>query len=489
MHSEMPIHLQVRTYVIDFNYYLVFYSLSLSGINLSLLFLSAISANKQLRLWRAKGTSMLFKKRMLPSISVIAPAYNEEKTIINSTNSLLNLEYPDYELIIVNDGSKDATLQTLIRHFNLTRVNYHVREKLETRAIRGIYMNKNQPKLIVVDKMNGGKADALNTGINVSRKEYFCCIDADSLLDQDALLKLASLTLDENIETPALGGNVFPINGSAVDQGMIRKRKISDNPLVRLQTIEYLRAFMTGRTGWEQINSLMIISGAFGLFRKERVVNIGGYLTQSGIYQRNTVGEDMELVVRINRFMREKRQRYRVRYAFNANCWTEVPEDVVSLKNQRFRWQRGLLDTLFIHKKMIFNPSYGRIGFLAMPYFFIFEMLGPLIEVQGYLMVVLAFFLGLLNAEMVLLLLIASVLLGMVISVASLLLVDLNIEDLSVKAIIVLISYAFLENLGPRQLLSIARVGAYIEAVKNPDGWNKGERIGFTDEQAIEEKA
>lgn len=232
--------------------------------------------------------SLLFKKNLLPSISVIAPAYNEEKTIIESVNSLLNLKYPDYELIIVNDGSKDNTLGVLIKYFDLTRVDYIYDCKINTKPVRGVYMNKSMPKLVVVDKENGGKADSLNAGINISKKEYFCGIDADSLLEDDALLKLASLTLDTSIETPALGGNIFPINGCTIERGMIKNIGIPRSRLARFQTIEYIRAFMAGRLGWAWMNSLLIISGAFGLFRKERVIHAGGYLTSSGKYAKDT---------------------------------------------------------------------------------------------------------------------------------------------------------------------------------------------------------
>jgi cellulose synthase/poly-beta-1,6-N-acetylglucosamine synthase-like glycosyltransferase len=278
-----------------------------------------------------------------------------------------------YELIIVNDGSKDKTLDVLIQYYDLIRVDHIFEYKLNTKPVRGIYMNRSIPKLVVVDKENGGKEDSLNAGINISRKEYFCGIDADSLLEDDALLKLASLVLDEGVETPALGGNVFPVNGCAIERGQIVNIQIPKKSLARFQTMEYMRAFMAGRLGWAKINSLLIISGAFGLFRKERVIRAGGYLTSRGKYAKDTVGEDMELIVRINRLMREIGIKYRIRYAYNANCWTEVPEDLQSLKRQRYRWHRGLIEILTFHKRMLFNPRYGRIGLLAMPYFLIFS--------------------------------------------------------------------------------------------------------------------
>ena len=476
----MPFIDQVKIYIIDFNYYLAFYSSAINLLYLILLGLSFVSVAKQIKLWNMKGMTMLFKKRMLPSISIIAPAFNEEKTIIESTNSLLNLKYPDYELIIMNDGSKDSTLDVLINYFELVRVDYDFECKLKTMPVRSIYMNHSIPKLIVVDKENGGKADSLNAGINISNKDYFCGIDADSLLEEDALLKLASQTLDEGVETPALGGNIFPINGCSVSRGLITEVRIPKNNLARFQTIEYMRAFMAGRLGWALINSLLIISGAFGLFRKERIIDIGGYLTSSGKYGKDTVGEDMELVVRIGRLMRELDLKYRVCYAFNANCWTEVPEDLKSLKRQRYRWHRGLIDILTFHRKVMFNPKYGRMGIIAMPYFFIFEVIGPLIEIQGYVMILLAFLLGLLNPFLAAMLFVTTILLGTLVSLSSLLIAEKNLSYFKYKDIAILILYSILENFGPRQLFSFWRVSGFFNLLKKPTGWGKLERKGFT---------
>lgn len=471
---------QIKIFVIDFNYYLAFYSMAVSIIYLTLLVLSNISAKKQVKLWKIKNKSLLFKKKMLPPISIIAPAYNEEKTIIESTNSLLNLKYPDYELVIVNDGSKDNTLDVLIKYFDLVRVDYIFDYKLNTKPARGVYMNRSMPKLIVVDKENGGKADSLNAGINISNKEYFCGIDADSLLEDESLLKLASLTLDEGIETPALGGNIFPINGCTVERGQIKNIKIPENKLARFQTIEYIRAFMSGRLGWAYLNNLLIISGAFGLFRKERVISVGGYLTSSGKYRKDTVGEDMEMVVRISRLMRELGHKYRICYAFNANCWTEVPEDLKTLKKQRYRWHKGLIDILTFHKKMLFNPRYGSTGTVAIPYFFIFEMIGPIVEIQGYIMVVLAFMLGLLNKEIALILFVSTILMGVLISVSSLFIAEKDTKYFKLKDLCILIIYSIVENFGPRQLFSFWRVGGYLNMLRKPSEWDKAERKGFS---------
>ncbi|MDD2620690.1 MAG: glycosyltransferase [Syntrophomonadaceae bacterium] len=468
-----------KQYVTSSTYYLAFYSAAVNLSYLLLLGFSFLGASQQFKLWSIKTESMLFKKNFLPTVSIIAPAYNEAKTIIESANSLLNLKYPDYELIIVNDGSKDKTLEVLIDYFELVRIDYLYEKQLKTMPVRGIYICKAIPELIVVDKENGGKADSLNAGINISTKEYFCGIDADSLLEEDALLRLASMTLDQVHETPALGGNILPINGCTIDHGLITAAEIPKNRLARFQTIEYLRAFMAGRLGWSYINSLLIISGAFGLFRKERIIKVGGYLTSAERYAKDTVGEDMELVVRVCRLMRELGLKYKVCYAFHSNCWTEVPEDIKSLKKQRYRWHRGLIDILSFHKKIMFNGRYGRMGLLAFPYFLIFEVFGPLIEIQGYIMVLVAFAFGLLNNIVIAALLIAIILLGILVSLSSIWLAERELNILSYKSTFLLILYSVLENFGPRQLFSLWRVGGYFKMFQKSTGWGEMKRKGF----------
>ena len=476
-----PIIEQLRTYVIEFNHYIIYYAMSISVIYFILLLLSYMNVNKQVKLWKLKNMSLMFKKGMLPTISIIAPAFNEEKTVIESVNSLLNLEYPDYELILVSDGSTDKTLERLIQTYNLKRVDFVYKEEITTKSVRGIYLNSSLPRLIVVDKENGGKGDSLNVGINISKKEYFCGIDADSLLEGDALLRLASMTLDQGTETPALGGNILPVNGLSVKNGQIKDVRLPRGILGKLQTIEYTRAFKAGRLGWAQINGLLIISGAFGLFRTERVISAGGYLTKSGAFHRDTVGEDMELVVRIARSMKEENLKYKICYSYNANCWTEVPEDYNSLKKQRYRWHKGLIDNLTFHSKMLFNPRYGVNGLISMPYFFIFEMLGPMIEVQGIIMVILAFFLGLLNIKIAILLFIFTVMTGILISTASLVILEKDSSIFSKRDVLTLFFYAIIENFGPRQMISLWRVGSYFSMMRKPASWDKAERKGFNE--------
>ena len=469
----------LRLFVKEFNYYFAYYSISINFIYFSLLILSFLHVRRQRKMWEIKDESFLFKKKMLPSISIIAPAHNEEMTIIENVNSLLNLQYPDQELVVVNDGSSDATLQTLIGEFKLKKVDRLYSKPLETKAVKGIYINENIPKLIVVDKVNGGKADALNAGINISSKEYICSIDSDSILEDDALLKLVSAVLDEDVETPALGGNVFPVNGCKVDRGVIQEKHVPRSLIGKFQTVEYIRAFMAGRLGWSYINNLLIISGAFGLFRRERGISVGGYLTSSGRYGKDTVGEDMEIVVRISRRMREMKKKYRIRYAFNANCWTEVPENLQSLKRQRYRWQRGLIELMYFHKKMIFNPRYKSTGFLSMPYYFTYEVMGPIFEVQGYIAIVLAIFLDVMYWDIAILLFVSVIMTGTLVSISSLIIAEHSGKMFGGKDTIRLLLCAFFENFGMRQYFSLLRVRGYINVFTSSGRWEKAERKGF----------
>ena len=470
----------VKLYVVDWNYYLIFYSTAVSSIYLVILFFSALGAHRQQRYAASKKKTFLFRRSMLPSISVIGPAFNEEANIIESVNSLLNLRYPDHEVIIVNDGSTDRTLNSLIEYFMLEKVDWISRAGIHTRPIRAVYKNPSHPKLTVVDKLNGGKADSLNTGINLASKEYFCAIDADSLLSEDALLHVASACIDSNEETVAVGGNILPVNGCVVHRGALESIQTPSNVIANFQFTEYLRAFMAGRIGWAYLNSLLIISGAFGIFRRDRVVECGGYLTHAGRYGLDTVGEDMELVVRLTRMMYDKRQRFSVGYAHNANCWTEVPEKMNTLLRQRDRWHRGLIEILSFHRDMIGSPKYGKIGLTAMPYFFLFEILGPWVEVQGYLMLLPALLFGLLNSSTAIWLFIASVMLGVFVSISALIIAEQEIMRFRLRDVLKLFSYAIVENFGFRQLMSGWRIVGYINLLRGRQGWGKMQRRGFT---------
>lgn len=465
--------------VVSINTYLVVYFMTVNAIYLLLLMISIKGAEDRIDLWNIKKQTFLFEHDVLPSISIIAPAYNEEKSIIESVTSLLNLKYPKYEVIVVNDGSKDRTIDVLIKHFELERKHPFFKLKLKTRQLRGVYVNKRIPNLIVIDKQNGGKADALNLGINVAKSDYVCGIDADSLLEEEALLKLMSVTLDDTKEHIALGGNIVPVNGCKVDKGKIEHQGLSDQPIVKFQTLEYLRAFTTGRIGWSKINSLLIISGAFGLFNRKTLIETGGYLTISGELKKDTVGEDMELVVRLTYQALKKKMPYRVDYVHHANCYTELPSDMKTLLKQRNRWQRGLLDILSYHRKILFNPKFKQPGMIAFPYFFIFEMIGPFIEALGYLMLITGLIMGILNGPLVIMLLIATIGLGIWVSLFSLWIAERKQVFYSTGETLNLILTAIIENFGYRQIMSLHRVISTFSALKESGSWGSQVRTGF----------
>ena len=477
--GDWSLYAHVTQFVLDFNYIIAYYSIAVNSSYILLLICSLFALNKQVKYWRMKKNAFLFRPRILPGISIIAPAHQEEASILESANSLLSLNYPNFEVILVNDGSTDDTLNRLIQHFKLEKIERYIPQRLKTLPVRGVYANRNIPRLLVIDKANGGKADSLNVGINVSQKEFICGIDADSLLEKDSLIKLATVITDTPTETVAVGGNIFPVNGCTVDKGSLTDINIPDSHLARFQTIEYLRAFMAGRLGWASLKSLLIISGAFGLFNKDRVVEVGGYLTSSERYRKDTVGEDMELVVRLNRHMLEQKLPYSILYAFNANCWTEVPESVKMLHRQRDRWQRGLIDIMFFHRIMQVNPRYGRIGLVVMPYYFLFELLGPFIEFQGYVMVALAFFLGLLDLNIALLLFVSTILLGLLVSIFALAIAEKDNDYFPGPYMITMLLYAFIENFGVRQLISFWRITGFFSALRQTASWGKMERKGF----------
>lgn len=469
----------LKKLILDYNHFLIYYFLVINFVYLVLLFFSWKGSLKQSRNWKLKDKGLLFKAGLLPSISILLPAFNEEKNIIESINSLLALDYPDYQLIIVNDGSSDNTLETVIRAFNLKKRDLHYNPQIHTKAIQFFYNNPEFPKLLLLDKENGGKADSINAGINLAKKDYICVIDADSVLEQDSLLKITSFVLDTEKEAVACGGNIIPVNGCLMKKGRIIQKHLPQKSIARFQTAEYLRSFMTGRTGWANLGSLLIISGAFGLFKKSRVLEIGGFLSSSGLYKRDTVGEDMEMVVRLKRHLLEKNYNHHIHYAYDANCWTEVPESLVELYKQRERWQRGLIDIIAFHKKMLFNPFYRNTGLFALPYFYLFEIIGPLIECSGYLCIILAFFLGFLSWQLALLLFASSIGFGLIISCIAFIIFNRQAGFSSFKSNLILLGTVILENFGFRQLMNIFRFSGFFRSFGKGRGWLIQKRKGF----------
>ncbi|MEQ8686476.1 MAG: glycosyltransferase [Imperialibacter sp.] len=364
---------------------------------------------------------MILSSPLAPSISLVAPAYNEGLTIIENVKSLMSIEYNNYDIIIVNDGSKDDSLEKMQQAFDLKKVDFLIDRTLPCNDIRAIYKSQNRAykKLIVVDKVNGGKADALNAGINISNKELVACIDVDCIIQPDALLKMVKPYLEDRENTVAIGGVVRIANSCIVEEGRLIKVNLPESLLARFQVLEYMRSFLLGRMAWSRLNGLMLISGAFGLFKREVVLTVGGY-------DKSTVGEDMELVVRIRRKLTEIGRKAKVIYVPDPLCWTEAPSDRKILGRQRNRWMRGTIETLSRHRKICLNPKYGLLGVLSYPYWFMFELLAPWIELSGLLFFVYLTLAGFVNWGYTLTLLLFVYLFSIFISVLTLLFEEIS---------------------------------------------------------------
>ncbi|MBG48241.1 MAG: glycosyl transferase family 2 [Pseudozobellia sp.] len=337
--------------------------------------------------------SKIMASPLSPSITIIAPAYNEGLTIVENIRSLMSLRYVNYEVMVVNDGSKDDTLQKMIDAYDLEKIDFKIDPNWKNKPIRGVYKSPHRAfsKLTVIDKENGGKSDALNTGMALSTSRYVGCIDVDCLLLPDALLHVVkSLYQRSEKRVIAVGGVIRVANSCIIEGGQLEEIRLPKNWLARFQLLEYTRSFILGRMAWGRIDSLLIISGAFGFFDREIALEVGGYDT-------GTVGEDMEIVFKMRRHMHDRREPYTIEYIPDPLCWTEVPEDVKILVNQRDRWARGNLETLFKHKDMFFNSKYGRLGLLSYPYWFFYEWLAPLMEFFGFFTIILFMYLGILN--------------------------------------------------------------------------------------------
>ena len=463
-----------------FNFYDYFVLSYFVVINVIYLFLMAISLPTILNYIRKNQIVdylRILQSEFAPAVSIIVPAYNEEKTIIDSVQALLKLKYSKFEVVVVNDGSSDSTRSKLIDTFNLMKVHKRYEEFLPTKAVRGVYRScvSAYDRLVVIDKENGGKADALNCGVNLTSSQLVCAIDADSLLEQDALLKVVKPYLEDPGRVIAVGGIVRIVNGSAVRNGYVEKVRLSDRALPVFQVVEYLRAFLTGRIGWSAIDGLLVISGAFGLFKRDAVIEAGGYNPK-------TVGEDMELVVRMHRLMREKKVDYKVIFVPDPVCWTQAPEDVGMLRRQRNRWQRGLIDTLRIHKKMVLNPKYGVIGMFSLPYFLFFETLGPFVELTGISFVTASYIFGWVNSLFFVTFLAVAILYGIFLSVGAILLEEYSFHRYPHPGdLLKLVAFGIIENFGYRQMTVWWRVKATVDYFRGVRSWGTMSRVGFAD--------
>ena len=450
-------------------------TLVIFGSYLFLGIFSALALRKYLRKNSYINYNSLVLSPLSPRISIIAPAFNESKTIIDNVRTLLSLYYNNFEVILVNDGSTDNTFEKIIKAYELIKVNYYFDYRIACERIRGVYKSTNPSynRLIVIDKNNGGKADSLNAGINICQNSLFVSIDADSIIEVDSILKLVKPFLEEKqSKVIGTGGVIRIVNSCDVERGHIREIHLPKRILPRLQVLEYTRAFLLGRIAWSWLDGLLLISGAMGIFDRETVINAGGYSIK-------TVGEDMELVLRMRRYMADKKEKYEVTYIPDPLCWTEVPSDLKSLRKQRTRWTRGLAESLITHRKMFFNMKYGRLGMLGYPYWFFFEWLSPLIAFSGLVYTLFLVLTNSLNWPFFLLLFTFVYTFAVSLSTWAILFEEITFHKYRRKRDILRLLFSALLEPFFYPVHTYFAVRGNIEALRGKKGWGKAERSGF----------
>jgi cellulose synthase/poly-beta-1,6-N-acetylglucosamine synthase-like glycosyltransferase len=411
---------------------------------------------------------------LVPPITIIAPAHNEEGSIRVAVRNLLELDFPQLEVIVVNDGSEDRTFEEMREEFRLRLVRAIYVPEAKSAQVRGLYRSEVDARLLVVDKAPGGsKADAVNAGLNAATSPYVCIVDADSILERDALLRIMMPILNDPERVVAVGGIIRVLNGSEIAGGQMRRVRLPRKSIEVIQVVEYLRAFLIGREAWGQGNMLMIISGAFGVFRTDLVRAVGGYRPQA-------IGEDFDLVARLHRYLRQQGVDYSIQFVPDPMCWTEVPSDLRSLGRQRARWQKGLLDVLWPNRDMLFKWRYGRIGFVALPYLWLFELLAPVIEIGGIATIILAACLGALSREFFGQFLLFGYAFATMISIGAVLQEEITFKRYNDwQDVVRLVGYCFLEHFPYRQLHMVWRLQGLWQYLRGDNVWRPVTRKGL----------
>jgi len=456
----------------DANFAILVYFLALNSFYALLLVLSIPEIWEQTRLAEDEDFQRLMQSDALPPITILVPAYNEQKTIEASVTAILALHYRNYEVVVVNDGSKDGTLEALRHAFDLYEIPRTYPETISTKPLRALYRSRARTKLVVIDKENGGKADSLNAAINASRFPLVIAVDADTLIEPDALLRLTRPFLLGR-RVAAVGGTVRVANGCVVKHGQVMDARVPRRLLPGIQVVEYLRAFLFGRLGWNRLGGNLIISGAFGLFRKDHLLAVGGYDATS-------IVEDLDLVVRLHRYLRGHKIRYEIPFIPDPVAWTEVPESLRVLARQRGRWQRGLVAAMWQYRGMLFNPRYGRVGLIAVPFYALGEMLAPLVEVFGYVIIVAGLIAGVVNVSFALLFILVAWGYGMLLSLWAVVLEEVSFHRYRrLGDLVRLVLFATLENFGYHQCGVWWRLGAFFTPRGRKHVWGEMTRRGF----------
>jgi cellulose synthase/poly-beta-1,6-N-acetylglucosamine synthase-like glycosyltransferase len=456
------------------NHALFWYYLASNFAYLIMLIVALKTSAMHQRRLESHRLSWIKETPMAPPITIIAPAHNEAASIRFAVRNFLELDYPQLEIIVVNDGSEDRTFEEMKEEFRLRPVRAVYVQEAMSAPVRGLYRSEVDARLVVIDKESGGsKADAVNAGLNAATSPYVCVVDADSILERDGLLRIMVPVLEDPKRVVAVGGIIRVLNGSEIAGGLLRRVRLPRESIEVIQVIEYLRAFLIGREAWAQGNMLTIVSGAFGLFRTDLVRAVGGYRASS-------IGEDFDLVARLHRHLLEKRADYQIRFVPDPMCWTEVPSDLKSLGRQRQRWQKGLLDVLWPNRDMLFRPRYGRIGCFALPYMWIFELFAPVFELAGIVTIILAASLGVLSREFFLQFLIFGYAFATVISIGSVLQEEITYKRYNDwQDVVRLVSYCFLEHFPYRQMHMVWRLEGLWQYLRGDNVWRPLRRKGL----------
>jgi cellulose synthase/poly-beta-1,6-N-acetylglucosamine synthase-like glycosyltransferase len=469
MEAVFPIVTQI---LVKGQFVVLVFFLAVNGWYLVLLVSSLLEMRRHMLLIADESRHLLLSSTLSPTISILAPAYNEQATIEGSLRALLALQYPRLEVIVISDGSKDQTVQILIERFDLVPVKTIYEKRIKTKPVRNLYRSSTYPSLVVVDKENGGKADALNVGLSFARSELVCAMDADTLIEADGLQRMVRPFLYAT-DVVATGGTIRVVNGSEVKFGRILRTRVSTNALAGIQVVEYLRAFLFGRLGWNRLGGNIIISGAFGLFRRESVVSAGGYLD-------DTVGEDMELVLRLKRLSYERSGPGTIAFVPDPVAWTEVPESVRVLGRQRDRWHRGLADVLWRHRGMFLNPRYGVTGLFVFPYYVFVELLAPVLEAVGLISLAFGLVTGALDWKFAALFCLTAYGLSTALTAFTLILEDISFHRYNTfRDRGLLFWWALMENLGYRQMTVYWRLRGLWKFLRGSKDWGVMDRKGF----------
>jgi cellulose synthase/poly-beta-1,6-N-acetylglucosamine synthase-like glycosyltransferase len=452
------------------------YFLLINTSYLVLIGLAALEFVRHLRRMPFAGLEELYRSPLTKPVSLLVPAYNEEAGIVEAVRAMLALRYPQFEVVVVDDGSTDATFERLRAEFDLVEVPRVIPAEVPTRAaVRSVHVPRLRPEpLVVVRKDNGGKTDSLNVGVNLARYPLVCMVDADSVLDPQALLSVAKPFADDPLRVVAVGGVVRIANGCRVVAGRIVDVRMPGRWLPRIQVVEYLRAFLLGRTGWSRLGGLLVISGAFGLFRRDAVVAVGGL-------DHDTIGEDAELVVRLHRHFRARREDYRIVFVAEPVSWSEVPSTMRVFARQRRRWQRGITEILTKHRSMVGNPRYGRIGLLALPYYVVFELLAPVVELVGVVTLPAALLLGAVDGNFAWRFLFVAYGYAMLVNLIALAVEEYTFHRYSRwRDLAAAVAASILENVGYRQLTALWRLqGVWAALTRRKQVWGVMTRQGF----------